>query len=211
MLLWVPYYFIGGALLIGFVRRNYLSKQQKYLLALMVVTGVVELVSKILWYHKINNLSIYHFYAVIEFLILASIFQAGLGSLISSKWFDLLKLAFVVFAIINGIFLQSILKFNSHVIAVSCSLLVTFSLIYFYHLLNGVQYSALGSNWMFWLSSGILIYCSSTLVLFSLSNYLVSKPIEIQRSVWAMNAGFNIIYYLTIMRALWLKPVTKPY
>lgn len=210
-LLWVPYCFIGGALIVGLIRRNYLNKQQQYLLILMAITAVVELVSKILWYHKINNLVIYHFYTVIEFLILSSIFQAQLSSFISSKWFNLLKFVFVLFAIINGVFLQSIFEFNSHVIVVSCSVIITFSLIYFYHLLNGVQYSALGSSWMFWLNSGVFIYCSGTLALFYLSNYLINKPIEIQRAVWAVHAGFNIIYYLAIMRALWLKQVTKPY
>ena len=211
MLLNIPYFFIGVTLLVGTLRIKELNKPQKYLLILVLITAVVEFVSLLLWRQKINNLPLYHFYAIVEFFILSSIFQLQLRERVPSFWIISLKIGMVVFASLNIIFFQNIYEFNSNVIVASSVILIAFSFIYFYYLLNAGHHYPLESNYMFWISTGVLIYFSSSLALFCLTSYLLSLPIETQTIVWGIHAVFNILHYLAFTIALWLKPMTKPY
>ncbi|WP_271765526.1 hypothetical protein [Aquimarina algiphila] len=182
---------------------NYL---QKRLFSLVILTCLVEIVSWILWYKKINNLPVYHFYTIIEFLLIVNIYKNELNKVFAKHFFVFLSICFTVFAIINTLFFQSLKTFNSNVTTVMGLIVIFFALSYFYALLKEVKYRTLESNPMFWINSGFLIYFSSNLILFYMNNTLFKGVTEASLILWGLHAIVNIVLTIFYTIALWVNP-----
>ncbi len=187
-------------------RSKVLAAVQKKLAILVLVTLLVEVVSRILWYKKINNLPIYHFYTVIEFLLILNIYKEPLRKVFDVKYLVIIGVGFTGFAILNTIFFQDLFTFNSNVTTLMGLLVVVFALSYFYALLKEVKYSALETNPMFWINSGFLIYFSSNLILFYMNNSLFKEVSEASLILWGLHAIVNIVLTIFYTIALWVRP-----
>lgn len=208
-ILLIPYFFIAINLLVGLLTFKRHSKIQRLLFILIIVTAVSESISKILWYQKLNNLPVFHFYAVIEFMLFMLIFENAYR--IKASYFNPFRLviySMVAFALFNGVFLQSITEFNSNVITISASVLTLLSLLYFYKLLKEVSHISLETQPVFWINVGVLIYFSSSLVFFLASNALAGQSLDVRGIVWGTHALFNVFHYIAFSIALWVKPRT---
>ncbi|MDY8135173.1 hypothetical protein [Aquimarina sp. 2201CG5-10] len=198
--------FLIAPLILSIFRYKFLIDQQKKLLFLICITIIVEIVSWILWYQKMNNLPLYHFYTIIEFLLIVNIYKTVLSKTFPKWFFNFLSIGFSVFAIVNILFLQNLNTFNSNATTLLSILVIFFSLSYFYTLLKEVRYSALETNPMFWINSGFLIYFSSNLILFFINNNLFKGSTEASYLVWGLHAIVNIVLTLFYTIALWVNP-----
>ena len=188
------------------VRSKVLAAVQKKIAVLVLVTLLVEVISRILWYKKINNLPIYHFYTVIEFLLILNVYKEPLRKVFDVKYLVIIGVGFTGFAILNTIFFQDLFTFNSNVTTLMGLLVVVFALSYFYALLKEVKYSALETNPMFWINSGFLIYFSSNLILFYMNNSLFKEVSEASLILWGLHAIVNIVLTIFYTIALWVRP-----
>lgn len=193
-------------LLLSIVRLRLLDSVQIRLQYLLIVVFIVEFISNILWYKKINNLPLYHFYAVIEFLLIINIYRTLLSGLFSKLFFIILSVGFIIFSLINTLFFQDLHTFNSNVTTVLGVLVIFIALSYFYALLKEVKYSSLERNPMFWINSGFLIYFSSNLILFYVNNSLFKGVTEASHIVWGLHAIVNIVLTIFYTIALWVYP-----
>ncbi|KAA1247310.1 hypothetical protein [Aquimarina sp. RZ0] len=193
-------------LVVSIFRLKFLNLTQKRLYLLILATIIIEIISRLLWYKKMNNLPLYHFYAVIEFLLIINIYRAVLSKLFSKTFFIVLGVGFVLFAIINTLFFQNLYTFNSNVTSTLGVLVIFIALSYFYALLKEVKYSALERNPMFWINSGFLIYFSSNLILFYINNSLFKGVTEASHIVWGLHAIVNIVLTIFYTIALWVHP-----
>ncbi|WP_299221675.1 hypothetical protein [uncultured Aquimarina sp.] len=193
-------------ILVSIFRFRFLDSSQKKLLVLVLTTGLVEIISWILWYKKMNNLPLYHFYAVIEFLLIINIYRKVLSGLFSKNFFIILGIGFGIFSLANTLFFQDLYTFNSNVTTLIGLLVIFFSLSYFYALLKEVKYSALETNPMFWINSGFLIYFSSNLILFFINNNMFKGSTEASYLVWGLHAIVNIVLTIFYTIALWVNP-----
>ena len=208
-ILLIPYFFIAVNVLVGCLTFSWHSNIQRMLFVLIIVTGISESISKILWYQKLNNLPVFHFFAVIEFAVFLLIYEKAYGAKVSNaNPFRLGIYAMVVFALLNAIFFQQLTEFNSNVITVSAATMTILSLLYFYKLLKEVSHVSLESQPIFWINVGVLIYFSSSLVFFLASNSLAGKSLDIRGIVWGTHAIFNVFHYIAFSIALWVKPKT---
>lgn len=183
-----------------------LIKVQVKLVYLLLIVLIVEVISNMLWYKKINNMPLYHFFTVIQFLLIVNIYRRALSQTFSKKFFASLSVGFVVFAIINTIFLQGLMTFNSNTTTLLGSLVIFLSLSYFYALLKEVKYSTLETNPMFWINSGFLIYFSSSLILFFMNNTLFKGITAASHMLWGLHAIINIVLTIFYTVAIWVKP-----
>ncbi|EZH75019.1 hypothetical protein ATO12_09830 [Aquimarina atlantica] len=193
-------------LVILFFRFNALSLIQKKLSFIVILTVLVEIISWSLWYKKINNLPVYHFFTVIQFLLIVNIYRGALSQTFSKKFFTSLSIGFVVFAIINIVFFQDLLTFNSNATTLMGLIIIFLSLSYFYALLKEVKYSTLETNPMFWINSGFLIYFSSSLILFFMNNTLFKEVTEASLILWGLHAIINIVLTIFYIVAISVKP-----
>lgn len=193
-------------LLLSVYKFKSLNKVQVKLVYLLIAVLMVEIISNILWYKKINNLPVYHFFTAIQFLLIVNIYKEVLSQIFSKLFFIILSVGFIVFAIINTVFLQGLMTFNSNVTTVLGSLVIFFSLSYFYALLKEVKYSSLETNPMFWINSGFLIYFSSNLILFYINNSMFKGSTEASYLVWGLHAAINIVLTIFYTVAISVKP-----
>ncbi|TYP77024.1 hypothetical protein [Aquimarina intermedia] len=193
-------------LLISVLRFRLLTTVQLKLVHLLILVLIVESISNILWRKKINNLPVYHLYTIIEFLLIIRIYWSTLSQLVSKKLLVGISVIFVVLAVLNTIFFQSIYVFNSNITTLLSILVILFSLSFFYITLKDVEYTALEKNPMFWINSGFLIYFSSNLILFFINNYLFEKSTEASFLIWGLHAIVNIVLIMFYTIAVWVNP-----
>ncbi|WP_271782565.1 hypothetical protein [Aquimarina algiphila] len=193
-------------LLLSIYKIKVLNKIQVNLVYLLIVILIVEFISNILWYKQINNLPVYHFYTVIEFLLIINVYRFELSKVFSKLFFIIISIGFVIFAIINTLFFQNLTTFNSNVTTLLGLIVIFFALSYFYALLKEVKYRTLESNPMFWINSGFLIYFSSNLILFYMNNTLFKGVTEASLILWGLHAIVNIVLTIFYTIALWVNP-----
>lgn len=197
-------------LLIALWKYNRLHKMQLKLGYLLIMILVVESISNVLWYQKENNLPVYHFYSIIEFILIVNIYKDELKKLFPKRFFYALIIVFSSFAIVNMCYFQNLWTFNSNATTLLGFLVIFLSLSYFYALLEEVKYSALEQNPMFWLNAGFLIYFSSNLILFFINNTMFEDPNakanEVSYLLWGLHAIVNIILTIFYTISVWVNP-----
>ncbi|MDH7446206.1 hypothetical protein [Aquimarina sp. 2201CG14-23] len=193
-------------LLLAIYRFKKLNTVQIRLLYLLVLVLIVEFISNMLWRKKINNLPVYHFYAIIEFLLIINIYRAVLSKTFSKQFFIVLGISFTVFSVVNTLFFQNLNTFNSNATTLLGVVVIFLALSYFYTLLKEVKYSALETNPMFWINAGFLIYFSSNLILFFINNNMFKGSTEASYLVWGLHAIVNIVLMLFYTFAIWVNP-----
>ncbi|WP_108804739.1 hypothetical protein [Aquimarina sp. Aq107] len=193
-------------LVVAIVRYKFLNSSQRKLSILVLCIVIVEITSRLLWYKKINNLPVYHFYIIIEFILIIYIYRDELSRLFPKLFFAILSIGFTIFSIGNTLFLQDINTFNSNATTLLGIIVIFLSLSYFYALLKEVKYSALETNPMFWINAGFLIYFSSNLILFFINNNMFQGSTEASYLVWGLHAIVNIVLTIFYTIALWVSP-----
>ena len=192
-------------LIVAFIRRKKRTIVQQKLTHLIILMSVVELVSYILWYNSVNNHPIYHFYSILEFWLILNIYRLSLGKWLTPKVVIVAGLTFTAFAFANMLFLQGLFEFNSNVTTTSGVLIIFLSLFSFFQGLIKSTHSSLSRNPQFWINSGFLLYFSSNLVLFYLSNR-IDLSMEESYMIWGVHSIVNCILIIFYTIALWIQP-----
>lgn len=205
---------IAIPLIVALVRFRQLSHAQKLLSYLVMTSALTEIIANILWYQQLRNLEVYNIYALINFNLLAIILRNQLHL----KWQKPLKIFLICFNgyfIIDALFFKDLnhweYNFNSNLTTSASIILVTLALVYFHKLLKEIKYQKLEKNPHFWISSGIIMYYSGTLILFLLGNQVndpeYSYYYELHFAAWGLNSFFNLILNSAYTIALWVSPI----
>jgi hypothetical protein len=173
------------------------------------IATIVELTARILWTYRMNNLFVYHFFIPIEFFLLAILYRHHFDGFIPRSVISFMIIAFTTFAIINTIFFQGLLTFNSNASFVECIVMIVLAMIYFYKLLRDLKHKNLERVPMVWINMSVLTYFSGALMLFYVSNELVDMPPEDRVVVWGTHAVFNVVHYALYAVALLVKAEKK--
>lgn len=185
-----------------------LSSIQWKLVYLLIVILVIESIANALWFQKKNNLPLYHFYTIVECILILNIFKEALEKLFSERFFYITAIVFSIFSIVNTFYFQALTTFNSNATSVLGFLVIFLSLSYFYALLKETEYSPLEKKPMFWINAGFLIYFSSNLILFYVNNvmFVNPEPNEVSYLLWGLHAVVNIFLMVFFTIAIWVKP-----
>ncbi|GEM_PF-1524970 len=201
-------------LIVGLVRFRKLSPTQKLLSYLVIASALTEIIANILWYQQLRNLEVYNVYALINFNLLAIILSRHLY-LTWRKPLKLFLICFNGYFIIDALFFKDLkhweYNFNSNLTTSASIILIVLALSYFHKLLKEVRYQKLERNSQFWISSGIVMYYSGTLILFLLGNQVndpeYSYYYELHFAAWGLNSFFNLVLNTTYTIALWVNPI----
>ncbi|OJJ18600.1 hypothetical protein BKI52_23600 [marine bacterium AO1-C] len=179
------------------------STPLKYLSYLLWVATVVEISAYILGTYKIPNLPLLHIYVIIEFALLAWMYQLYLYRFYPKYLIPIVIVGFTLLSILNSIFIQTIYTFNTYARALENLLLIVFALSFFYKLLKELKIKYLEKKPIFWINTGILIYFSGSLFIFIFSNFLVTRR-ELNTQMWIIHAFLNIFHNVFYAIGLWL-------
>lgn len=175
------------------------------------LSGAVEAISKILFYKAINNLPLLHIYVAIGCILLARFYERVLDGYINKNIIRSMTIVFLLFTIVNSIFIQPLTTFNSYALTLESIIIVILTLTTFIVMMDDVvkQRRREMSAGITWINSGLFIYFSSSLVIFQLQFFFdadrtfkfFSREFNIQ--AWMLHAFFSMIMYFCFFMGLW--------
>lgn len=172
----------------------------------LVVSGIVQLISLLLWWLKINNMPILHLYVPLGFSCLAWFYKTVFRDFVHHLFVPLLIGLFVLFCIVNSVFLQSVFSYNSTALMVEAVLVIILALSTFLLSQNkiaqeGKVHTLQGLNWI---NSGLFIFFASSSLLYYYGDIITrSLPVYLGRYVWVLHSFFSVIMYTCFLIGIW--------
>lgn len=196
---------------------NQLVKELRIFAWFVIFSGIIELLSKILWITKTNNMPLLHIYVAGGFYFLLLFYREVLKGFIEKRIMNGILILFMTFTIMNSLFIQDIYSFNSYALTVESLLLIILSILTFMVMMNDIvkrRRESLAKS-LSWINSGILIYYSSSLIIFifakffflDLSFKIFSQDFNLQ--TWMLHAFFADVMYVCFFIAIWNRPLIK--
>lgn len=185
----------------GLLKFRKLEPGYRYLTVLLIITFISEVISRVLIAEIRNSSPVYHFFSPLELVLLAFILWNLSLSPIIRRSVIVVYAGLVVFSIINSLFFQHLMTFNSNIDIVkmpACFFMAFLVLAEKNH--NMINKSAL-------LDADILvliaiIWFNMVSFFFMVShNYLIDQGIS-TRMIANIHYASNIIYYLLYLIAL---------
>lgn len=173
-------------------------------------SGILQLLSLILWFMHTNNLFILHLLVPLGFVFLAAYYRTLLKDFLDPAVLTFTAIGFVAFSFVNTLYLQPLAVFNSNALTVECVLLLILSMSAYTLFLNKSvdrqnRESFAGLNWV---NSGLFVYHASTLLIFYFGEYITSNiGLELSRYTWVVHSVFSVIMYFCFWRGLWNRAV----
>lgn len=206
VLAFVPLVIMLFGVIVGFIKFTTLGPIQRLVVFLMSLALIADLTSYLLMKAEISTYPVFHFYAPFEYSLLILVFVQFFKR---SKIKRLLYLSIPAvwgWALSNMMFWQDITTANTNVTSVLSLTLVLMSVLAFFKILSETIYSRIERSSFFWVITAIIIFFSSSFLLFAYSNWLKPISVENAMNVWLLHVFFNIIHYLCFNIALWMDP-----
>ncbi|MEQ9465951.1 MAG: hypothetical protein RLN88_00995 [Ekhidna sp.] len=202
----IPTYIVGIYTMLIYKK---LPKEMKYFSWFVFVSFGVQAVASILFHNSQNNLPVLHVYTILGFVCLIAFYNQIFDGLIKPVILWVVGVLFVIYSIINSIFIQSIYTYNSYALSVESVLIIILSLTTFMFLMNDIvkerRVAIIKS--INWINAGLFIYFASSLLIFYFGNMIISFPkTPLVRYTWFIYALFSIIMYICFFIGLWNRP-----
>ena len=191
--------------LVAYLKKTQLSKAQRLLALMLGIVAANQLVAFALRkFVGTTNLPLYHFYTLIESVLLLMVLQFRLKALLNPRFFTTLAILLGGFTIGNAIFIQGLFTLPTYSRTAEASVMVLLTGVYFYQVTSEMKIRQLERSFWFWLNSGLMVYFAGNLLLFIFSNILAQDEV-LHYALWSIHAFFNIMLYIVYSIALLCK------
>ena len=173
------------------------TREDKILSCLLLLTFVSELIGMIMARKYQNNLSLFHFFAPIQFLFIALYFIT-IDKTLRKNHIGFYVMTFGVTAsIVNSLFIQKTHQFNSYYILFEGFIVIAMTLHFFYTLILKDKVLLFRSK-HFWIAVIFLFFWSMTYTYWALFGAIVTYANEYGPSFGALLRYANIITYAAL-------------
>lgn len=189
-----------------------LGKSLKVFSWFVFLSGVVQFTSLAFCYAGINNMPLLHFYVASGGAMLVWFYKTVLGDFISPRIMWGIIVVFLLFTVINSIFVQDIFRFNSHAMAAESVIIIILALFTYIFFLNDTmkQSGVEDIKGLTWINSGLFIYYLSCLLIFYFGDtilFQLSK--DLSRFTWIFHSFFSIVMYICFFVGLWKRSTIR--
>lgn len=150
-----------------------------------------------------NNNFITHLYIVISLVILGQVYYKAFFIPLIKKVILILSVIGLLIMVYNIIFIEGIMVYPSISNTVLSVLMILFSLLYFYQLLNRQEFIHIENQPLFWVNASVLFYYSLTVFLFMLYRKLTMQELGVY---YMINSYTNVIANVLFTIGLLCKP-----
>ncbi|MDW3195115.1 MAG: hypothetical protein R8G66_22265 [Cytophagales bacterium] len=177
----------------------------RYLILLSLVACLTEFIGAYLAYHKTPNLFLFHLYPPIEFSIILTIYSLNMRSTVQPIAFLVAGVLFVLLSVANVLYIQPLHVFNTHGRGLESFLVLCLAIGYAIQQLYRPEGVKARNKPMFWINTGILIYFSTNMLLFYMSNYLIDNfSMAFNKFIWDFHAVVSFALYLFYTFAIYI-------
>lgn len=192
------------AALVGILQYKFIRPKLNYIFLYVCVSSVTQLAITLFYFAGFKrNLPALHFYLLFEFALISLFYLRHLDNYINRKWIYFISSVFIIYSVINSIFIQNITDYPNIPRAIEALILIVFSLIYFNKVLIEAKISALTKEPLIWINLAVLIYFSGNFVYHIMFNMILEYSRETARMIGILFTLLNIIYYILIAIGFW--------
>jgi hypothetical protein len=181
-------------------KRKYIGRALTVILYYLLVGAVTSIVTVTLANLAIPNLPVLHVFTILEFLLFSYFYLLMLKGKTAGRIIRYLMILFPLFCVVNFLFFQSVYHFNTNTRPVEALILMMCSLAYFAQINDTATGAKWTSNPVNWMNTGVLLYFSGALFIFSFSNvtasHLTKKYFNINILMWNIHATLLLFMYL---------------
>jgi hypothetical protein len=192
--------FILVIFLYGAVNFKRFSIPYKLLILLLGLTLISELSGRVLIVKLHNSMPAYHIISVIEYTLITFIYSFFFTGSIK-KVLLYLMIPVIGFAIINTLFIQTILEFPTHFILLAQGIYLLYALTGFRQMLLFPIDKPLNKQSFFWLNTALLFFSTMLFLFFGLLNYINSHNYDVG-PLYTFSYIINFLYYALLLIAL---------
>lgn len=180
----------------------------RYITWYLVVAVITQVLSFTFWKLNKNNYPILHIYTLLEYFILLRFYSQILKDFIPKIIFTILLSAFLLFSMLDSVFIESIFSFNTYSRSIEALILITLSVCWFLRIVSETEEEKTRLKGVNYFIFGFFIYFSSSIILFSYSSYVAKLAINARMNVWTIHTLLVVQLYILITVGLW-KAKTK--
>lgn len=201
------------AFIIGCFQYKYFTKEIKtffYFVAFGVLTETYTRFHQYFWMK--NTMPIGHFYFPATTLILGLFYLQVLRNFIKPVYIITILFAFIVYSIINSLFIQGLFEYASLVGSISALIIFLFSVAFFTKIMAEAKITKLSAEPLVWINSVLLFYYAGNFFYYTLYNLRILASREIAILAIKFFGFLNLVLYLVISVSFLIankKPVKK--
>jgi hypothetical protein len=177
-------------------RWEQLSTADKFIAALLWVTSVEEAVAAFAAYYWHNNLTVYHVYSPIEFMLISLYFNYSIMALRKQGIGIIAGIAGILLSIINTLFIQKITHINSNFLLLEGAAIIIYCLLSFRQVIIGERPPYRLAQ--FWISVCFVIYCCATFTGWGIYALVHNEESVLAQVFDEVLASANFTFYIGI-------------
>jgi len=187
------------AFIVGLFRYKYFNKELRTFFYFVAFGVLTEIYTKFHQHFIMKStMPIGHFYFPIAFLILTLFYFRLLNNFIKPIYFYIISIIYLLYCIINPVFIQSLNEYSSLVGAIGALLVFLFSVVYFIKVMSEAKIEKLSHEPLIWINTAVLIYYSFNFFYFSLYNLRIIESLEMAKLVTVFFGVFNLFFYFIL-------------
>lgn len=180
-------------LLVAMFRMKQLPGYAFAIVWLLIISGVTQLTIIFLAESGVNNMPFFHGYTIVELLVLILFFKRLLNPGVIKRHIFVLAGGFLLFALINAFFIQSLFQFNSYARSIEAIMIIALCFVFFAQQFGTDQLSYKDPG--LWFVMGLFVYFSSSFIIFIISNLSLVLDKYFDWIMWNIHATIVLIMY----------------
>jgi hypothetical protein len=161
----------------------------------LFLTIAVEYAGSAMSAHNTNTIPLYNFFTMFEFGFYLFFFRALFSGQFIKKIILVIIIFYLVITPVNIFFIQGLYTFHSYTYVLGSTLVVVFSIRYFYFLFRYPDASSLTKNTFFWISTGLMFYYICAIPQYGLENFITKKIGYYNKVLFFIGDLLNILLY----------------
>lgn len=188
------------SLFFSILKRNDLTQISKPIIWLFLGSVIADVVSLSLRSFSINNLAIGNIFTLYQYVILFLIYYQEKPIAI----YRVILVFTILTGLVNFVFIQTPLKFNSYTFYSSALVLLVLGITYLLSLVKNLPVDDVKKLPVLWVTFGTITYYSGTTFIFLFSNYLVANFPEVHQKLWVLHNFLATTKNLLFFIAIWV-------
>lgn len=187
-------------LIIGAIQWKNLSKKFKLVFYVLACAALSDIISLFCIRNGINNWPIVNAFFIFQFLLFYLFF---LSDYPKHFFLNLLFSGFLLYSILNYLFLETPVKFNEYTSYTGALFMMVLALAVLLRLLRDLPAERVKDLPMLWIAFAVLVYFGGTLFPFLFNNYLIANLPSKHKVIWIVHNMLNVMKNVFLAIALW--------